>query len=338
MQCRAMWLVFVGLLGGGTIGAACQSNAFACQSDAACTGGRCEPQGWCSFPDSTCDSGHRFADHAVGGLAGSCVEDSVVGTSTATTADETEEVETTGTIPGPDGTTGPSTTAAGSSSDDGSPSGSSGEPPGPAITVTLPILSDTNDGSIYSGLLGGFEWAMSGEEGDGDGFFGEFPAGEHYAAYFRFVLPPQVSGASVVQARLRLEATSTLTYMWDSGSHAVGVWIEASSDAPPVESTSAFPRLFGGTDGSGVSLTGEMVRWPEAGGLTWEPEANTSPDLTPLFQALAEQAGPLVAGSHVQLWISVATPTGVGGEVTYVDFATGPDAQVAELELTLVSP
>ena len=52
----------------------CQVSPFACQNDDACPGGRCERQGWCSFPDASCTSGSRFADHAAPGLAGVCVE------------------------------------------------------------------------------------------------------------------------------------------------------------------------------------------------------------------------------------------------------------------------
>ena len=54
-----------------------RSTTFQCASDADCTGspaGRCEPGGYCSFPDPMCSSGSRFGEHS-GPLAGQCVGD-----------------------------------------------------------------------------------------------------------------------------------------------------------------------------------------------------------------------------------------------------------------------
>jgi cysteine-rich repeat protein len=48
-------------------------GTFECQADSQCSGGRCEADGWCSFPDTRCDSGQRYGEHAGGGLAGECV-------------------------------------------------------------------------------------------------------------------------------------------------------------------------------------------------------------------------------------------------------------------------
>ena len=36
--------------------------------------GRCESTGYCSFPDETCTSGHRYSPGASGELASACVE------------------------------------------------------------------------------------------------------------------------------------------------------------------------------------------------------------------------------------------------------------------------
>jgi hypothetical protein len=50
-------------------------GAFQCTEDTACgASGRCEPNGLCSFPDSTCGSGRRYGD-AAGDLSGTCVGD-----------------------------------------------------------------------------------------------------------------------------------------------------------------------------------------------------------------------------------------------------------------------
>jgi hypothetical protein len=49
--------------------------AFRCESHESCApDGRCEPIGFCSFPDTQCPSGYRFAEHAGGDVAGACVE------------------------------------------------------------------------------------------------------------------------------------------------------------------------------------------------------------------------------------------------------------------------
>jgi Lectin C-type domain len=53
-----------------------RGTTFQCASDADCTGspaGRCEPAGYCSFPDTSCASGSRFGDYS-GPSAGKCVD------------------------------------------------------------------------------------------------------------------------------------------------------------------------------------------------------------------------------------------------------------------------
>jgi hypothetical protein len=64
---RALWLAIA------AINPAClRGTEFHCTTAGECGGnGRCEPQGYCSFPDSACD-GYRFAESA-GPLAGQCV-------------------------------------------------------------------------------------------------------------------------------------------------------------------------------------------------------------------------------------------------------------------------
>ncbi len=167
----------------------------------------------------------------------------------------------------------------------------------------------------------------------GEGFFGEYPSGAYYVAYFRFALPEEVETATLVDARIRLESTPQLTYMWNAD-HAVGIWLESTQSAPVVEGPDSFPTLLGGSPvGIGASLLDSNVRWPEAGGLVWMPGANTSPDVAPLLDVLSQNLDGLSAGDYIQFWLSVATPTGIGGEVTYVDFASRSSA-VPELELT----
>lgn len=47
-------------------------GAFHCDTTDQCAGGTCEPEGFCSFPDSSCPSGKRFGELG-GSLAGTCV-------------------------------------------------------------------------------------------------------------------------------------------------------------------------------------------------------------------------------------------------------------------------
>ncbi len=57
---------------------ACGStDAFVCMDDSVCVnegiGGVCQPLGYCSFPDPTCDSGYRYGDNAREDVAMQCV-------------------------------------------------------------------------------------------------------------------------------------------------------------------------------------------------------------------------------------------------------------------------
>ena len=52
-----------------------RGTSFTCERDDQCTGspaGRCEANGYCSFPDESCASGSRFGEHS-GPLASQCV-------------------------------------------------------------------------------------------------------------------------------------------------------------------------------------------------------------------------------------------------------------------------
>ena len=49
-------------------------GTFTCAQDSQCgAGGRCEPAGYCSFPDSTCGSGRRYDQYAGAGYESVCV-------------------------------------------------------------------------------------------------------------------------------------------------------------------------------------------------------------------------------------------------------------------------
>lgn len=66
-------LAFAGALVG------CKSFAYQCASSMECTQagatGTCEPTGFCSFPDPSCESGRRYGEFAGGSYANACVGD-----------------------------------------------------------------------------------------------------------------------------------------------------------------------------------------------------------------------------------------------------------------------
>ena len=101
--------------------AACGPDpAFHCQAHESCApDGRCEDNGFCSFPDTRCPSGRRFAAHA-GDVSGECVP-AAAGSTDATTGGGTTEAASSGGATG--STSAPSTTlpvATTSTSSDGS--------------------------------------------------------------------------------------------------------------------------------------------------------------------------------------------------------------------------
>lgn len=51
------------------------SSVFVCAADDDCDGGRCEGNGYCSFPDEDCASGWAYGDLSAPQLAGECVDD-----------------------------------------------------------------------------------------------------------------------------------------------------------------------------------------------------------------------------------------------------------------------
>lgn len=66
-------------IGCAALGAGCGGDTiFQCQNDDQCVSsgvtGMCQPNGYCSFVDTGCETGFRYADSAPPGLAGQCVE------------------------------------------------------------------------------------------------------------------------------------------------------------------------------------------------------------------------------------------------------------------------
>jgi Regulator of chromosome condensation (RCC1) repeat len=95
---RRGWVLGAAVLGGAL--SCIEPRAFPCGVSDECVlegvQGRCEAEGWCSYPDEGCDGGSRFEALAPAGLGGQCV--AAAGSSTGPDG-ATTEVESTG--PGP---------------------------------------------------------------------------------------------------------------------------------------------------------------------------------------------------------------------------------------------
>lgn len=126
--------------------AACGGPTFLCAQDNECSGegGACI-EGYCAFPDTGCDSGLRYGDHA-GDLSGSCVPVSEGGTETGGPLDDDGASETGAP---------PSSTSADSDSDGGTPTDSSdgvddatetGDPIGPVEFVDDELVGEFDGG------------------------------------------------------------------------------------------------------------------------------------------------------------------------------------------------
>jgi hypothetical protein len=130
----------------------CSGDAFACEDDAQCAGGMCQPNGYCSFPADDCDSGQRYGEHAPSGIAGECVplDDSTSGSGSTTSATSTTSADTSTSISTGETTSGstlPVTATESSSSTGGADTstsgsgstGTTGEPVDPDLVLWLEL-------------------------------------------------------------------------------------------------------------------------------------------------------------------------------------------------------
>jgi cysteine-rich repeat protein len=90
---RRRWAA-IGIASGALVGACVDLQPYACSDDAQCklTGseGWCEDAGYCSYPDSDCDSGRRYGDLAAG-LSGQCTDQAGTAGSSDSTAPTTSD-------------------------------------------------------------------------------------------------------------------------------------------------------------------------------------------------------------------------------------------------------
>ena len=146
----ALRRVRVALMGSGlfsalAFGCVVSPDTFACSDDTNCSGGRCESNGYCSFPTDACPSGQRFSEHS-GPFSGECVptEDGTDATDPADTTGTADPTDTTGTTDPTDTTDSTDTTDPTSTTDPADPT----DPTDPVTTgPSDPTTSDTTDTS-----------------------------------------------------------------------------------------------------------------------------------------------------------------------------------------------
>jgi hypothetical protein len=85
MGWRLLGTIAAGMIGVSLPG--CEVGEFTCQSDVQCVGagaspGVCQPDGYCSFPDTDCPTGQRYGEHSGPG-AGQCVGEDATGSTGA---------------------------------------------------------------------------------------------------------------------------------------------------------------------------------------------------------------------------------------------------------------
>lgn len=110
------------------------SGAFACFDDPSCSGGICQPNGYCSFEDPDCASGQRYGAHSPGDIAGECVDAGGSETYAETTIDPSTTLGTTTAT-----TSGPSSDPSTDPSSDPSLTATGPDPP----TDTTAAIDDT---------------------------------------------------------------------------------------------------------------------------------------------------------------------------------------------------
>jgi len=135
---------------------------FVCTLDSECTeadGGRCEPSGACSIPDTSCPTGRRYGQLGNPEVAGQCVPPDDIGSTgtdptmgTAGASSGTTAPEATGT--GSSGSTTVASSSGGTSDDTGSSSG--GESSGSSssgATVPRDMWADCGEGAAECSQL-----------------------------------------------------------------------------------------------------------------------------------------------------------------------------------------
>ncbi len=73
LRLPAVQRVWVAIVLGIAATSGCGAGVFVCSDDASCSGGVCQANGFCSFPDDGCPSMQRYGEHAPSGYAGECV-------------------------------------------------------------------------------------------------------------------------------------------------------------------------------------------------------------------------------------------------------------------------
>lgn len=187
-------------------------------------------------------------------------------------------------------------------------------------TITTSIEAENDDTEIWLTNL-----YFNGKTGGSDMYMG---ADNNVPVWgsLRFRLQAAIpAGATITSANFSVYGTDSF-YFTNSVDY-LHVLANDSSDAPQVTTYEDAPGGATGyyfTSAPGATSAGAnvIIRWPTAGGLTWDQGAglNIGPDISPLIQFLVNKYGGLNANAHVQFWIYSQVNHIAGPEVGIADY------------------
>ncbi|MEM6994405.1 MAG: hypothetical protein AAF721_28075 [Myxococcota bacterium] len=344
-------------------------QSFACQDAAQCIvdgiQGFCEPVGFCSFSDGSCESGRRFSPFAGGAAAGVCVETDGAGTSSGATTDAM------------DGPSGGMSTGAAETQDDGATTSSMGSESGtgcgeacadPGTELWSQADTELGVGRANAIAAGEGMLAVTGtleERGDTELLLGRYDIanGERISAgavanegsdvgWGIAVLPggdlavvgQEASPAGPSRGFLaRFDAASTVVWKVPRDDALLGT--DASETAIVVVGNAGDNAIVGGYDLDGATQFSRVITPAGAattarlqavamtpGGAAWAAGFSTETASSARLLRFTASASTVVDESHPQFQLALAvapTPTGaiVGGEHDGAGWLGWADAQ-----------
>lgn len=187
-------------------------------------------------------------------------------------------------------------------------------------SITTSIEAENDDTEVWTSSL-----YYDGETGQSDMYMGADNSVLVWGS-LRFRIPTAIpAGATITSANFSMYGTDA--YYWTNGSDYLHVLANDSNDAPQVAAADDVPGGASGyyfTSSPGATSGGAnvIVRWPTAGGLTWNSggSLNIGPDVSSLIQFLVDKYGGLSANSHIQFWVYSQVNIPAGPEVRMADY------------------
>lgn len=270
--------MLVALLFVAPVPSACGGSVFACEDASDCNdgaqGGVCEPNGWCSFPDASCESGARYGALAGDGLAGQCVDEPDGTTS--------EDPATTATTMATSTTTSASTTV----DPDTTATSSTTSPTDPTEDTAMPVCpdgqldegEDCDDGNAIAGdgcspdcqLSGSEVWSRTIDGGMGQGHSLDLFANGDLAVGF-----VNTTDGGAVPGVWRVDPNGELLWAW---AYTAEQWTLAYAwglDVENVENDENSERIVVAVEGyeNGAARAG-VAMLDDAGGQLWSDGSN----------------------------------------------------------------